>query len=85
MPALTPVCGKGSIELVRRLVKACGVSFPVERLVIEVDASQPIRVYVKAPLDYKVVEQITEALEVYGVESVTVDDDTTVHIVKAGQ
>ena len=76
MATLRPVSGR--MELARRLGAAVGVAFPLERLVIEVDVREPIRVYVKAPADVSVVERITEAFESIPVDGVAVEDDTSV-------
>ena len=75
-----PVCGK--VELAKRLGQAFGITQPWSRLVIEVDVGKPIMVYVKAPVDVRVVEKVTEIFETVQVEDVTVDDDSTVHVAR---
>jgi len=76
MPVLRPVL-PGS-ELVKRLPRAVGVTQPFERLVIEIDVRQPVRVYVKAPIDVAVADRIARAFELVPVADVVVDGDTTV-------
>ena len=76
MATLRPVHGR--MELARRLGAAVGVTFPFERLIIEVDVREPVRVYVKAPADVSAVERITEAFELIPVDGVTVESDTNV-------
>ncbi len=79
MPVITPVIGRD--DLARRLCEATGVAFPVERLVIVVDAREIVRVYVKAPLDRAAVARVCELFEVIPVADVSVADDAAVTIV----
>jgi hypothetical protein len=83
VPVLTPVMPKH--ELCGRLVKALGITFPVERLVIEIDAtrSQPVLVYVKAPVDAKAFEAMTTLFQTVNVGRVEVMPDTSLVVERA--
>ena len=72
----------GSSELASRIVQALGYD-KVERLVLEIDMIKPMRVYVKAPCDYKNVEALAKEMEHHLVQEVWVDENTTdVHYVR---
>jgi hypothetical protein len=71
MAVLTPVHHRH--ELMKRIGEAIGVPFPWNRLVIECDVRDVVRVYVTAPVDAERFRKVCEAFEALGVESVAVD------------
>ena len=79
MATITPVAGR--IELISRLGRALGITFPFSRLVIECDVNSYVKVYVVAPADYGGVEKVCDAVEAERVESVQVNPDASVLVV----
>jgi hypothetical protein len=69
-------------ELCRRLVAALGLPFPVERLVIEIDAREHVRSYVKTPARVEDMGKIVEAFEYVACDELSVGDDTEVRYVE---
>lgn len=70
------ICGNN--PAVDRLLRAIGVAVPVQKVVIEIDFEDAVKVYVKALADERVMERATELIEVIAVDAVEVADDCTV-------
>ena len=78
MPVFTPVAGK--LDVCRKIGEAFGINFPWSKLVIEIDVSKPVMVYVKAPAESERFTKAAELFQAFSVADVTVADDATVTV-----
>ncbi len=65
----------------KRIGDAIGVTFPWNRLVIDCDVRDIVRVYVTAPVDADKFRVVCEAFEAVGVQAVAVNPDHTVCVI----
>lgn len=68
-------------ELMKRIGDAIGVTFPWNRLVIECDVRDIVRVYVTAPAEADKFRNVCEAFEAVGVQAAHVNPDHSVCVI----